>query len=85
MTTSRFACPCCRFLTLEEAPPGTFIVCPVCDWEDDDEQFSDPTLRDGANTVCLAEARVNFLRFGASTKEAVGRVRAAKPEETSSR
>lgn len=85
MTTPRFACPCCRFLTLEEAPPGTFIVCPVCDWEDDEDQFADPTLREGANSVSLAQARVNFLMLGASTKEAVKRVRAPRTEEKPSR
>ena len=35
----RYACPCCGFLTLDEAPPGTFAICPVCFWEDDDVQF----------------------------------------------
>lgn len=37
----RYACPCCDFLTLEEPPVGTFAICPVCWWEDDNIQFDD--------------------------------------------
>ena len=27
---TRYACPCCGYLTLPEEPPGTFDICPVC-------------------------------------------------------
>lgn len=30
---SKFACPCCGCLTLEER--GGYDICPVCFWEDD--------------------------------------------------
>ena len=30
---SKFACPCCGFLTLDER--GGYDICPVCFWEDD--------------------------------------------------
>ncbi|MBI4955819.1 MAG: hydrolase [Myxococcales bacterium] len=76
-----FACPCCGCLTLDEAPPGTFAVCPVCDWEDDDVQCGDPSYRGGANGVSLDEARANFRAFGAVTTEAVARVRLPRPNE----
>ncbi len=26
----RFACPCCGYLTLDEAPTGTYAICTVC-------------------------------------------------------
>ena len=65
MTEKRFACPCCGALTLAEAPPGTFAVCPVCYWEDDDVQFRDPSFTGGANPVSLHVARTNYTRFGA--------------------
>ena len=45
-----FRCPCCGCLTLDEEPPGTFEICPVCWWEDDNVQFDDPSYRGGANT-----------------------------------
>jgi rubredoxin len=38
----RYACSCCGYLTLDEQPPGTFDICPVCWWEDDPVQFDDP-------------------------------------------
>lgn len=63
--TARFACACCGFLTLDEAPCGTFAVCPVCFWEDDDMQYRDPSYEGGANRVSLYEARANFQNFGA--------------------
>lgn len=74
-------CPCCGFLTLCEQPPGTFAVCPVCYWEDDDTQFNDPTFRGGANEESLIEARENFAAFGASSKRFLNRVRPPLPEE----
>ncbi|HWE61551.1 MAG TPA: CPCC family cysteine-rich protein [Chloroflexota bacterium] len=62
---ARFPCPCCGFLTLSRAPPGTYELCPICYWEDDFVQFNDPEYRGGANRESLAEARQNFAAFGA--------------------
>jgi len=81
MSASRYGCPCCGFLTLREKPPGTFAICPVCFWEDDDVQFNNPTYAGGANQVSLAEAQKNFTEYGAVTKEFRDRVRAPMPEE----
>jgi hypothetical protein len=61
----RFPCPCCGFLTLDEEPPGTYAICPVCYWEDDQVQFRDPDYRGGANQLSLREAREHFRQFGA--------------------
>lgn len=77
----RFPCPCCASLTLDEPPPGTFKICPVCQWEDDKVQFEDRTFRGGANRVSLDEARENFRRFGASDEASRAEVRAPRPEE----
>jgi hypothetical protein len=51
------ACPACRFLTLSEAPPGTYEICAICGWEDDPVQFDDPDCRGGANGLSLNEWR----------------------------
>ncbi|WP_123427895.1 CPCC family cysteine-rich protein [Pseudomonas brassicacearum] len=75
------ACPCCGFLTLDESPPGTFEICPVCGWEDDEAQFRDPTYDGGANPVCLDQARKNFLLIGAINEGCLSIVREALPEE----
>jgi len=77
----RYACPCCGFLTLHQPPPGSYELCPVCYWEDDGVQFADPDYEGGANTESLKEARANFRRLGASSPNAVSRVRAPRPDE----
>ncbi len=77
----RFACPCCGFLTLEEAPSGTFDICPVCFWEDDNVQFRDHDYEGGANTVSLNQARENFRLHGASEPRFRSNVRPPLPEE----
>lgn len=61
----KYPCPCCHFLTLGEKPPGTFEICSVCGWEDDDVQFRDPSYAGGANKVSLETARTNFQVTGA--------------------
>ena len=77
-----YACPCCGCLTLLDRPPGTFEVCPVCFWEDDEVQFRNPTQAGGANSVSLVEARANYRRIGAITSEFLDQVRPPTPEET---
>lgn len=74
-------CPCCGYLTLSEEPPGTFEICPVCNWEDDSVQFADPTFEGGSNRVSLEQARRNFANCGASSRGALKLVRKPLPEE----
>jgi hypothetical protein len=76
-----YACPCCGFLTLSEKPPGTFEICPVCNWEDDGVQAADPTFEGGANKISLTEANRNFKAIGAICKDALSRVRKPLPHE----
>ena len=78
---ARYPCRCCGFLTLDQQPPGTFEICPVCWWEDDDVQGRDPEYAGGANTISLREARENFRRFGAADARFSGNVRRPTPEE----
>ncbi len=51
-----FACACCGYLTCSE-PFGSYEVCPVCEWEQDPSQSTDPLLRGGANEECIAEVQ----------------------------
>ncbi len=60
-----FACPCCGYLTFDEEPSGTFEICPVCYWEDDNVQNEDPAYEGGANGVSLLQAKENFTKCGA--------------------
>jgi hypothetical protein len=76
-----YPCPCCGFLTLDEPPPGTFAICPVCFWEDDNIQGADPEYAGGANVVSLREARENFRTLGACEARFRNNVREPTPEE----
>jgi hypothetical protein len=71
----KYECPCCGYLTLEEKPPGTFEICPVCYWEDDDIQYYDPNYIGGANEVSLTQARINFRSFGAIDEGSIKYIR----------
>jgi hypothetical protein len=53
-------CPCCGFLTLE-GKYGSYVICPVCGWEDDGVQLANPTSAGGANARSLADAQVRAL------------------------
>lgn len=82
--TTRYPCPCCGFLTLGQKPPGTYAICPVCWWEDDDVQARDPDYAGGANRLSLRQARASFREFGASDVEFTTRVRRPTAEENPS-
>lgn len=57
----RHPCPCCRFKTLDDPPPGSHEICPVCDWQDDDVQYRDPGFAAGPNGGrSLEQARSEF-------------------------
>jgi hypothetical protein len=74
------ACPCCGHATLAER--GRYEICPVCFWEDDGQDNADADQwRGGPNRVSLREARVNFLRFGASVESDCESVRRPTAEE----
>src|SRR5579872_1723355 len=76
-----YRCPCCGYWTLSEEPPGTFVICPVCSWEDDRVQYDDPSYEGGANGTSLNQARANFQRFGAAFREDLSRVRPPLEDE----
>jgi hypothetical protein len=79
---NQYPCPCCGYLTLDEKPPGTYEICKVCFWEDDNVQFDDPSFEGGANEESLIQARANFMSFGASSRKDLPFVRAPLPNET---
>jgi hypothetical protein len=77
----RYACPCCRHLTLDER--GAYEICPVCFWEDDgQDEVELHVVREGSNgSLSLAEARTNFAAFGACERRFTMEVRAPRPDE----
>jgi hypothetical protein len=83
----KYKCKCCGYYTLLEKPldphryPGTFEICPVCDWEDDSLQFLNPDKNFGPNKVSLNEAKLNFKKFGAKRSESLKFVRKVRNDE----
>jgi hypothetical protein len=58
-----YPCPACGFLVFDQ-PPGSYEICPMCDWEDDEVQLRNPALLGGANVMSLIEAqRIALTRF----------------------
>lgn len=74
----KYVCKCCGCAALDSA--DEYDICPVCCWEKDKTQESDPEYRGGANAVSLNEARKNYAEFGACEKRFAEKVR--KPEVT---
>ena len=77
----KYTCPCCGFKTLNEEPPGTFDICNICFWEDDEVQYHNPDYEGGANDVSLKRAQQNFIKFGACDEESVRFVRKPNKDE----
>ena len=53
-------CPACGFEVFDE-PAGSYDICPVCDWEDDEVQLRFPAMRGGANKESLFEWQQQVL------------------------
>jgi hypothetical protein len=51
------ACPGCGFRTIDEGFYGTYVICPICGWEDDAVQLANPCSGGGANGESLAECQ----------------------------
>lgn len=65
MSALRYPCPCCGYVVFNEAP-GSYDICPICDWEDDAVQLKYPDYSGGANGPSLIEAQRNYAEFGTS-------------------
>jgi hypothetical protein len=76
-----YPCACCGFLTKSEAQSGTFEICPVCNWEDDDVEFNNIDFDGGANEESLREASQIFKKFGVSSQKFIKYVRPPLPDE----
>lgn len=76
----RYPCPCCGHLTFRE-PPGSYDICPLCFWEDDNIQLRWPDWATGANKASLIQAQRNFVEFGASEQRLIKYVRPPTPTQ----
>ncbi|MGC4942942.1 CPCC family cysteine-rich protein [Kribbella sp. DT2] len=76
----RYPCVCCGHLTMDETV-GSYQICPVCFWEDDQVQLRTPDTVLGANRVPLVEAQRNYLAYGACDEHARKYVRPPQDDE----
>ncbi|MCH7725978.1 MAG: hydrolase [Planctomycetes bacterium] len=56
-----FPCPACGFEVFDE-PVGSYDICSICDWEDDEVQLRFPLLAGGANAQSLCEWQKRMLK-----------------------
>lgn len=75
-----YPCACCGYLTMG-FPEGSFDICDVCGWVDDNVGLKDPDHARGPNRVSLNDARANYARIGVSDPRKAGRVRPPRPNE----
>lgn len=57
-------CPCCGYRVHELR--GSTASCPICAWEDSEEQLLDPDLACAPNGISLWDAQRKFLKSGVS-------------------
>jgi hypothetical protein len=63
--------------------PGSYDICPICGWEDDELGLRYPNERSPANKMLIGDARANFRNFGAAYESDLAYVRKPKPDEIS--
>ncbi|MEA5573025.1 DUF6714 family protein [Calothrix sp. UHCC 0171] len=77
-----YPCPCCGYRTLNLEPPGTYLICPICFWEDDGDMGAACGYSwAGSNQVCLRQAQQNFIAFGACELQWLKDVRSPTPND----
>jgi len=76
----RYPCPCCGYVMFDE-PPGSYDICDVCGWEDDEVQLRWPDVRGGANSPSLIDAQANFAEFGSSEERRLPSSRPPTPSD----
>lgn len=57
---NKLPCPVCGFETVEENY-GSYMICEICNWEDDGVQLANPCSKGGANGYSLAEAQEKLI------------------------
>ena len=64
-----YFCPCCGYRTFDESTPGSYLVCPICFWEDTGEIDE------------LRQAQLNFLNYGACDRKWLEQVHEPREQE----
>ncbi|MBI3649559.1 MAG: hypothetical protein HY231_00745 [Acidobacteria bacterium] len=62
-STPQAQCLCCDYISLPER--GTYLICPICFWEDSGQDIDELDLPSSSNHgLTLREGRNNFIRLG---------------------
>jgi hypothetical protein len=77
----KWPCACCGFHTMDLPAGDTYMICPVCGWEDDQVQFADLDHWGGANHVSLSQDGRNFEQCGRADPAETFAVRHPVPDE----
>ena len=77
----KYKCVCCGHKTFQSENALEHEICPVCFWENDPVQNSQPDYSGGANRVSLLEARENYKKYGAVSQEYSKNVRPPLDDE----
>jgi len=80
MTESKYPCICCGYLVMPDFP-GSYALCPICGWEDDEAQARDPFYPGGTNSLPLIRAQQEFVEHGSIDPAAGQLVRSPLPDE----
>ena len=81
MNNKKYSCPCCGYKVFTNPCPGSYDICPICYWEDDQLGYENPLEVQGCNGVSLKAAQENFDNFGACSEDMKVYVRKPKEKE----
>ena len=77
----KYSCPCCGYYTYEESSNGSYEICPVCFWENDNYDYEEADKLSASNGVSLSQARTNYEKYGACASHLVEHVRPPYADE----
>ena len=77
-------CPACGYQTLDEGSTGTWVICPICFWEDEPYPLNEPdTVTGGPNgDLSIAQAREHVREYGDVYVGGGDSTRQPRPEES---
>ncbi len=76
---AKYTCACCGYKTLFSNEMGE--ICPVCHWEEDYDDGSDPFHFSGANHLTLYQAQENYKMFGCFNRKMIKHARNPHDDE----
>lgn len=81
MISNKIKCPCCGYFSIDTDDEVIVDICEICLWQYDEVAQENPNKIIGANKVSLNTARENYLKYGVSKIEYIGKNLNRKPEE----